>query len=168
MNNFATIKHIQTFKKVNYYSIVFEDEEDSLFEDFLNKCAEIPELLDEVGVILEWIKKLGDEIGAKLRYFRHEGATSDAKALPPPTRFLAGDTTNLRLYCMVISETVVLLYSGAIKTTQKAQDCPNVSSHFRLANKITAIINKCFLEKEIYWNEEDTDIIYSNDFEFEV
>jgi len=165
VSRFATIKHINTFKKVHYYSILFEDEEDSLFEQFINKYIEDEGTKEELVEMVEWIRKIGDEIGAKTKYFRHEGATSDAKALPPPARFIEGAAGSLRLYCLVLSEQVVVLYNGGVKTKNKAQDCPNVSSHFRLANKISKVITQSFIEKEIRWNEEDTDITFDDGFE---
>lgn len=168
MSNFATIVHIETFKKVTYYSIQFEEEEETLYEQFLTKHIEIEELQEELLDMIGWIQKIGKEIGANSRYFRHEGATSDAKALPPPAKYIEGGSGRLRLYCMVISKFVVILFNGGVKTTQKAQDCPNVSSYFRLANKITAAINKSFLDKDISLNENGDDIIYDDDFELEI
>ena len=61
-----------------------------------------------------------------------------ALALPSkPSKRIVGfqvmmDST-LRLYCVKISESVVILCNGGIKTTNKATDCTNVSSNFRLA-----------------------------------
>lgn len=168
MSRFAKIRHINTYKKVHYYSILFEEEENSIFEQFLSKYVEIEEAKQDLVEMLEWIRKIGDEIGAKSKYFRHEGATSDAKALPPPTKFIEGTAGNLRLYCLVANEQVVFLFNGGIKTTSKAQDCPNVSGYFRLANKISKELNQCFMDKDIRWTNDDTDIEFDEDLEIPI
>lgn len=74
---------------------------------------------------------------------------------------------NLRLYCLRANESVVFLFNGDIKTTLKAQDCPNVKSHFKLANKLTALLNQAFVENQIEWNEDFTDIGVEDDFRLE-
>lgn len=171
MNNFVTIKHINSYKRVSYYSICFEGEEDSLFEEFMkihNQKDTDGTTKREFIQIMAWLQKIGKEIGAQPRYFRHEGATSDAKALPPPARYIEGETGKLRLYCMVCSENVVFLYNGGIKTTNKAQDCPNVARHFRLANKLTKSINEAFANSDIRWNEDDDNILFEEGFELEI
>ena len=150
MNTFVTIKHINDFRKVCYYSICLEGEEESLFEKFLKKHsqADAPESIQRaLTQIITWIQRIGNEIGAQPRYFRNEGTISDAKALPPPARFLESETGTLRLYCMACNESVVFLYSGGEKTTDRAQDCPNVMGHIRLANKLTKAITEAFVNR---------------------
>lgn len=165
MNTFVTIKHIETYRKVIYYSICYEGEEESIFEKFLIKYNDSnvhEELLD----ILEWMQRIGDDIGANTRYFRHEGAGSDAKALPPPSvRYIEGEPGQLRLYCMVFNPLIVFLFSGGIKTTQKATACPNVSHHFRLANTLTKALTIAHQERDIELNQYEDDIEVEDSFE---
>ena len=71
---------------------------------------------------------------------------------------------NLRLYCLRANSNVVFLFSGDIKTTQKAQDCPNVRKHFNLANTLTKAIDNAFIENDIIWNEDCTLIKCDEDF----
>jgi len=71
---------------------------------------------------------------------------------------------NIRLYCLRANENVVFLFNGSIKTTKKAQDCPNVKNHFTLANQLTKAINTAFAEKSIVWNNDFTLINFSIDF----
>ena len=65
---------------------------------------------------------------------------------------------------MKANRNVVFLFSGDIKTKQKAQECPNVQSHFNLANTLTKAIDNAFREKDIVWNEDCTLISCSEDF----
>lgn len=149
MNIFAEIKHVERYKKVNYYTVHFEDKQYSEFEEFIRKHENDSKIEDEYGDIISWLEKIGDEIGADPRYFRHE---KKADALPPPSKFVEIDyTENLRLYCMRVTNSIVLLFNGAIKTggIDKAQDCPNVSPYFNSANKLVACIDELIRDRSI-------------------
>lgn len=174
MNNFAEIILVQRFKKVSYYSVSV-NEENSLFRQFVAKhTVDNKEKLDH---IMAWIQVIGDKIGAKENYFRNESETANTGALPPkgkdrePVYVETDDTgveqnvpNNLRLYCMRISENVVFLFNGDVKTADKAQDCKNVKPHFQLANLLTKLIDKALIDKDIKWNKNYTDIIVEDDF----
>jgi len=140
MNRFATIEEVEQFDKVTYYTIKFEDRDESEFENFLSKHQNNPTIKDEYNDLIAWITIIGNKIGAKPTYFRQENR---ANALPPPSRFVEIDyLQNLRLYCMWISESIIILFNGAIKTANTAQACPNVKPHFDLANKLVLEIEK--------------------------
>ncbi|MFZ4402037.1 MAG: hypothetical protein ACOYO1_18555 [Bacteroidales bacterium] len=129
--------------------------------------------------IINWMMLLGNEIGALGFYFRNEAETADTSALPPhgidrePTYVEYNDITgkdentsnDLRLYCLRANNRVVFLFNGDIKTTNNAKDCPNVRSHFKLANTLTKAIDEAFIAKDIQWNHDQTDIIFENNFE---
>lgn len=156
MATFIQLKHIQDYDKVSYYSVCSEGEEKSLFDQFVTQFKAI-ETLTELQQIIYWLKEVGNRYGAKQYLFRSE---EKASALPPPARYLEGETGTLRLYCTPLNENVVILFSGGQKTTQRAQDCPNVSGHFRLANKIVQAIDQSLKDRDIYWNEYEDDILY--------
>ena len=175
MNNFAEIILVERFDKVTYYTVSI-NEDISLFRKFLNKHS--IENKEKFYHIMAWIEKIGDKVGAYDTYFRNEAEIADARALPPegvnrePT-YVAMDVltdeelnvpNNLRLYCMKANESVVFLFNGDIKTAAKAQDCDNVRPHFKLANKLTKLIDQAFIQKEIKWNKDCTDIIVEEGF----
>jgi len=84
--------------------------------------------------LVKWFKITGDNIeGASFGLFRQEGL---CVALPPQGKYLE-ETIDLRLYCHWVSENIIILYNGGIKTTRTAQDCPNVSRHFYNAQSWT-------------------------------
>lgn len=175
MNNFASIIFVQRFRKVTYYSLSI-NEDVSLFEQFVNKHT--VENKEKLNHIMAWIKVIGDNIGAYDQYFRNEAETADARALPPkgknrkPTYVEVDERTNnrhnqantLRLYCMKANESVVFLFNGDIKTADKAQDCNNVKSHFRMANTLTRLLNQALAARDIQWNEAFKDIVIDDDF----
>ncbi len=82
----------------------------------------------------------------------------------PPVYTEDGETAsnNLRLYGHRLNPHVVILFNGAIKTEATAQQCPNVKTHFLLANQLTKIVDEAFQENDIRWNNEDTDIDYED------
>jgi hypothetical protein len=140
MNRFATIEEVQRLNKVTYYTIEFEDKDESEFENFVSKYENDSTIKDEYNDLISWIAKIGNEIGAKSQYFRPE---IKAHALPPPKKITnIVYVKNLRLYCMWISESIIILFNGAIKTQNTAQACPNVKPHFDLANKLVLEIEK--------------------------
>ena len=175
MNGIVRLKHITDYQKVCYYSVVLDKEDepietaDSLFEKFVT--IHTAENLEKLNHILSWLAEIGNKYGAQNNYFRDEQYQGEAMGLPPyamgrpPVYTEDGETTpnNLRLYCHRLNSNVVILFDGAIKTQDKAHECPNVKEHFLLANRLTNIIDQAFRDKEILWNHNDTDIDYHED-----
>ena len=176
MNNFAEIILVQRFKKVNYYTIKLEDDEFSLFEQFIRMHT--VENRNKLNHILAWIKVIGDKIGAKPEYFRNESKNGSALGLPPigadrvPTFVEYNDETekeentpnNLRLYCYRLGDNVVFLFNGDVKTAETAQECKNVKPHFELANELTNVLDKA-IGKGFKLNKDFTDLEIDKDFE---
>jgi hypothetical protein len=160
VNIFAQLIHIDRYRKVNYYSIQFEEKRISEFEDFIQKHENDTNIKDEFDDIISWLEKIGDEIGADKNYFRHE---KKADALPPPSKFIEIDyTENLRLYCMRVTDSIVILFNGAIKTKglASAQSCPNVSVFFESANKLVSSIDSLISEKAIVVSEDGFELFF--------
>ena len=90
----------------------------------------------DLNLLVAWIQEIGQRRGAKARYFRFENAAS---ALPPPARIMAelgNDYCQFRLYCIRLSDEVVILANGGRKVSQTVQNSPELMTHFRFANKI--------------------------------
>ena len=163
MNNFAEIKPLFKYDKVAYYSLAIGGSSKTLFEEFKIKHQQ-GKNKDKFHHIIRWLQRIGRRYGAQTRFFRNEAFSADTSALPPtgkdrnPAYKVDGINTSndLRLYCLRANENVVFLFGGDIKTTAKAQDCPNVQSHFFLANALTYAIDKAFKDKEIKWIEDYT------------
>lgn len=192
MNTFAKLIRLEqlAFGHVQYYSLQPEDDEVTIFEDFLNRMEDRAEEDGTIGTQLEqmmnWIETIGREVQHPLRdgFFRHEGRNSDAKALPPPAHkargyaqrkaardrsFQPGElaTGNMRLYCMVANDHVAVLFNGGIKTPgiNDAYDCPEVGPWFRQANRLCNRLQQLFVDGEIRWNDDRTDIDFDPELE---
>jgi hypothetical protein len=154
-----------TFDKVHFYTIEIDDEL-SEFADFVTRMKQSKLNTHELGELTTFIKEIGVKYGAKKSLFRHEAA---AEALAVPTvshiDIDSEEETHfgLRLYCIRLTDSIVILLNGDRKTTQKAQDCPNCKYHFQLANKISIKITKAIIEQEIIL--EDKSILFDEDFE---
>ncbi len=175
MNNFAEIILVQAYRKVTYYSVAINTA-DSLYDQFIELHNTNNE--NKLNHILAWLEKIGNKIGANDNYFRNEAETGDARALPPigkdkePVYVEYSDETNnvenipnnLRLYCFRANESVVFLFNGDIKTKNLAQDCDKVREHFKTANKLSKLLGKALIDKDILWNDDWTDIIVNENF----
>ena len=118
MTKWATIEEIYTFKKVTYYSIRLEEDSYSETEKFILRFENDIQLHNELENILALLVILGNEKGAKNRFFRDESA---AQALPPEAKeskrekWVQFIDSNLRLFCLRLSDEVVILMNGGIK-----------------------------------------------------
>lgn len=166
VNRFATIEETVRFNKVTYYTIQMEEEDSSLFLQFINNHEN--KYQEQLSLIRSWLSKIGKDIGAKERYFRVERFRGgDTRALPPPSKFINIEC-NLRLYCMRINDNIVILYNGALKTANTAQECDNVRPHFLLANKLSKAIDKAIEEGDIEIDFEDGRLLYDDTLNLEI
>jgi hypothetical protein len=108
-----------------FYTVRWEDanlsETDKFFQKF-RYDEQLKNSLRELASFLQVV--IGDEYGALEYFFRFENA---AQALPPSGTYKVQDVFiyygnfPLRLYCLRISENLVVLFNGAEKTAATAQ-----------------------------------------------
>ena len=102
-------------EKVSFYSISFQMDRTTEFERFLSKFEEEAALNENYQRILAALEIILDK-GALERYFRPEGTMlDDLCALP----LESGD---IRLYCLRISDEILILGNGDKKTTRTYQE----------------------------------------------
>lgn len=133
MNTFASVVLYMRLDRVSYYTIQIEDGSQSEIAKFWKKSKNWEEHKQEVSRLASWIKQIGER-GATSTYFRDE---NKADALPPKgigRKIGKSPNGTVRLYCYWVSEQIVILFNGDIKTTDSAQDCPRVAPFFRQAN----------------------------------
>lgn len=136
MKNFVTIRLFKAFNRVNYYTLQVEGRGQSETDSFFDRFEQDASLTKDVDLLVTWITEIGRRRGAKARYFRFE---NDANALPPPARIMAelgDDYCRLRLYCIRLTDEVVILANGGLKTGRTVQDSPDLLTKFRFANKM--------------------------------
>lgn len=132
------------FAKVRFYTLKFEGDKQKELDKFFSKYEE--KFQSSVYTIKAWLAEIGENRGAQERYFRKEDNVS---ALPPPTKTIKlldlnieESNLNLRLYCIVLSEEVVILVNGGIKESQLTRDSPTCWEQYIFASNIGSQINR--------------------------
>jgi hypothetical protein len=131
VNTFARVVLFAQYKRVTYYTLLKDGENITEADAFFNAAAEWkdPDVRLKVDRLQHWIETFGD-IGVQEDQLRRERT---AKAFPPKDSvppFNLPSGKNVRLYCHWVSERVVILFNGGLKTHNEAQKCPNVADHF--------------------------------------
>jgi hypothetical protein len=152
------------FRKATFYSVKIREKELNEFRDFHNRMSKDEKDKRELEEISRFIEMIGKKYGAEPRQFRTEDA---AEALPLYSYFESENTDNygLRLYCIRLSPSVVILLNGDRKTALKVNDCKKCFRHFDLARKLSRKINEAILEGYIIVDEENKELIIEADFE---
>lgn len=117
-----TIDLIEEHDAVNFYSIHMSDEELSELERFFVKFPEGSPYDREVDIIIAWLDKIGLN-GALERYFRYEGRFADGVSAIPI------ETSNLRLYCIRLSDSILIFGNGGIKDTKTWEDSETLAQY---------------------------------------
>jgi hypothetical protein len=153
VNIFALEKFDDQGSRCTFYTVRWEEEEWSETDKFFNKYESDTNFgrpIQELAVFLT--KKIGNDVGALEDFFRFENT---AQALPPSGKHKVGEITinygnfPLRLYCLRISESMVVLFSGGEKTAQNAQG-GKTSMAFHEANQFAKRILEAIRQDEIY------------------
>ena len=111
----ATLNLIEQSDKVSIYSISFSLDNKTEFERFMDKFESIASLNKDYQKILYAIQLILDR-GALERYFRPEGKMSDSLCALPI------ESGKFRLYCLRISDEILILGNGGIKNTATYQE----------------------------------------------
>jgi hypothetical protein len=93
------------------YTIQFLSESDSEFERFYTRFKDDAEYNPDLMRIVALINKIAD-MGALERYFRPEGKLKDGVCALPVLQ------SKLRLYCLRLSDKILVLGNGGVKKTR--------------------------------------------------
>lgn len=145
MNRIILIKEFKRFKKVTFYTLRYEESNISETDKFLDRFMNNTDFKEDFDDILNYIEEIGER-GAEAKYFRFEGK---AEALPPKW-----SQNKLRLYCIRLTDNIVILANGGIKSSQTAQDSKDLSMKFHFANKAAKELTECIMTGQIKINHE--------------
>lgn len=113
---------IEEHEAVNYYSVHLDKEEISELERFFEKFPEGCEYDDDIDTIIAWLDRIGEH-GALERYFRNEGRYGDGVSAIPI------ETNNLRLYCIRLSEKILIFGNGGVKDNRTWEESATLSEY---------------------------------------
>ena len=119
------IRLIEEHEAVNFYSIMLEGEELTELEKFFDKFPVGCEYDEEMDVIVAWLDRIG-ETGALERYFRPEGKYGDGVSSIPI------ESGKLRLYCLRLSDKILIFGNGDAKDTKSWQESETLSAYVQL------------------------------------
>lgn len=103
---------IQDGENCTIYTLQFLRDVESEFEKFVTKFREDAEYSEDFSRIAAFIKRIAKN-GAMERYFRTERKMNDSVVALPVT------SSKLRLYCLRLSDKILILGNGGVKTSQR-------------------------------------------------
>lgn len=118
----AELKLFDDSKNCTLYTIQFMTESDSEFERFYKKFINDATLNEDLLRIVSFINKIADR-GALERYFRLEGKMKDRVVALPVTK------SKLRLYCLRLSDKILILGNGGKKISRTYEGNPELSGY---------------------------------------
>ena len=153
MNTFALEIFDDQGQVCTFYTVRWEEADLSETDKFFVKYENDNNFQRPMQELAKFISnKIGDEMGALEDLFRFENT---AQALPPSGTHKVEDlyinfgNFPLRLYCLRISETLVVLFNGGEKTADTAQG-GKTSMAFQEANIFAKRLLDALREKDIY------------------
>ena len=157
MNTFV-VEEFVTYRMVTYYTVRWDKSDLSETDKFISKYRNNTKLRRDLDEIIKLIEDIGRYRGAKDMYFkRHAGAAVEL----PPLGYFEIDSVevsyfdnHLRLFCIKLSENIVILFNGGEKTSLKTQDSPALSMPFREAQIFVKKILKAKIDDDIIINHE--------------
>ena len=165
MNNFALEIFDDEGQICTFYTVRWVEEEISETEKFYNRYKDNSRLIEYLQQLSKFIvNTIGNEYGAIEYFFRHE---NNAMALPPKRQFEIDEVTinyrnfPLRLYCLRMNKNLVILFNGARKTSQRAQE-GETAIYFHEANNFAKRIMEALRDGEIFIDEKNRKFISFN------
>lgn len=131
--NELDIELVEEHDKVNIYTLRFKNEENTEFEKFILKFPEGCEHEEDIDVVISWVDRIGNN-GALERYFRNEGKYGEGLIAIPI------EQNGLRLYCMRLSDNIIIIGNGGIKNVRRWQDDPDLSLYMETLSKIGKLL----------------------------
>lgn len=129
---------------VSIFSPKYDGETLTEFEKFLSDSASLshPQLKKDFDAIIAIIYKMVNDCGARENLFRLEG--KNIKAIPLCIEQRRDRRVGtLRLYCIRISEKILVIGNGGIKKSWKYEDEPGLRD---IVNKLRSIEHQIYIE----------------------
>lgn len=149
MNKSVVIKYITISEAVGVYSFQFSDKTESEFVDFMSNYKDIshPILKEDFNRIMAMLKKIISN-GALERHFRTgESKIKDGVvAIPLDIVRRKKECGTLRLYCLRISDEILILGNGGIKYSRAYNDNEKLNAHVSNLAKLDRAI-KNFIKR---------------------
>lgn len=137
------IELIEEHNAVNFYSVHLGDVELSELERFFEKFPVGCEYDEDIDTIIAWLDRIG-ESGALERYFRYEGKFGDGVGAIPI------ETSHLRLYCIRLSDKVLIFGNGGVKDCATWQESETLSDYVEMLVDTSRFISSRLTNGTLY------------------
>lgn len=121
--------------KCTIYTIQFSSESETEYERFYFKFIEDAQLNKDLLRIVQILDKIADE-GALERFFRPEGKMSDSVVALPVLR------SKLRLYCLRLSDRILVLGNGGIKNSRTYEEDDSLRGYVLTLQKFEELLKE--------------------------
>jgi hypothetical protein len=117
------------------YSIQFNTEDESEYERFYAKFINDAKLNRDLLRIVQIVDKIADE-GALERLFRPEGKLKDSVVALPVL------SSRLRLYCLRLSDGILVLGNGGVKKSRTYEEDDSLRGYVLTLQKFEELLNE--------------------------
>ena len=155
----ASLLSLEQTVSAGLFTIIFENENQSEFVKFVNKFKDDAIRKNELRIILNQIDVMLQK-GIEERRFRPEGKMSDGVAALPVYQ------SGLRLYCLRLSDSVLIVGNGGVKSTRTYQEDEDLNGYVISLQKLDSLL-KADIENGIV-RVEKTMIIGVDDREYDI
>ncbi len=156
----AKIQSVMQTEKAGLFSICFEGESYSEFEKFILKYQDNATLSKDLQVILVAVRRMIETSGFLERYFRPEGKMRDNVCALPI------QSNKLRLYCLRLSDSVLIAGNGGVKDTKTYNENSELCGYVITLQKLDELIKLAVKKGDI--TIEETTIEGSDNLIFEL
>lgn len=136
--------------KAHFYSVILDDEEESLFEQFVAEF--LPTHRKEIMDMLMRLRSMNEETGIREHYFKlNEGKPGDGVAA-----YYDLPGKNLRLYCIMYGKDAVVFGSGGKKPkpVRTYQELPLLHKQVQIMQKVSKLITEGLRSKDVKLNKD--------------
>ena len=153
------LEPVKATETASLYTIIFENDDMSEFSKFLTRFKDNGRLQRDYQIILYALKKILEN-GVLERYFRREGKYTDRVCALPI------DSGKLRLYCLRLSDKILILGNGGIKATRTYNENSELNGYVMDLQRFDALLKEA--EKEGSIQIEETTSTGAEDKMFEL
>lgn len=155
----AAILSLEQTDAAGLFTIIFNGESQSEFVKFVNKFKDDAVRKNELRVILNQIDTMLQR-GVEERRFRPEGKMRDGVGALPVYK------SGLRLYCLRLSDSVLIVGNGGVKTTKTYNEDEDLNGYVISLQKLDGLL-KSDIERGIV-RIEKTQIIGVDGVEYDI
>lgn len=153
------IEEVQKTDIAGLFTICFEGDDATEFQKFIEKFKEDASRKEELSVILTAINRMLTASGFLERYFRPEGKMGDHVVALPIER------TKMRLYCLRMSDSVLIVGNGGIKNTKTYEEDESLNGYVITLQKLDKLLDHAIKSGKVTIEETSISGIDKTDFD---